>query len=120
MSARVKTDYQTLLSMRYAADILSLVYENERIMATDLLRIAKNYATVTKTANCLIDAGLMSFHLESGKRLMKIYTLTPKGEAIGKRMYEAREIVLDNMPFKEQAPVAVKEKKSKKKGKKSS
>ena len=74
------TDYQSPLSSRYAVDILSLVYENEKIMATDMLRIAKNYKTVIKTADELVDLGLMTMHLEAGRRLMKIYELTPKGK----------------------------------------
>ena len=91
------TDYQSPLSSRYAVDILALVYENEKIMATDMLRIAKNYKTVIKTADQLVDMGLMTMHLEAGRRLMKIYELTPKGKAIGKRMSECREIYYGNL-----------------------
>ena len=65
------TDYQSPLSSRYAVDILSLVYENEKIMATDMLRIAKNYKTVIKTADELVDLGLMTMHLEAGRRLTR-------------------------------------------------
>lgn len=54
------TDYQSPLSMRYATDILSLVYEEGKIIATDLLRIAKNYKTVVKTAEKLEDLGLLT------------------------------------------------------------
>ncbi len=86
------TDYQSPLSNRYAVDIISLIYENDKIMATDMLRIAKNYKTVIKTADLLVDMGVMEMNLEAGKRLMKIYRLTPKGKAIGKRLYESREI----------------------------
>ncbi len=112
------TDYQSPLSSRYAADIISLIYENEKIMATDMLRIAKNYKTVIKTADELVDLGLMEMHLEAGKRLMKIYPLTPKGKAIGRRMYESREIFYGRMDFEE--PVVAESAPAKeKKGKKS-
>ncbi len=86
-------DYQSPLSNRYAADVLSLVYENGKIMATEMLRIARNYKTVTSTAEALVACGLMEVHVESGRRLMKIYTLTEKGLAVGKRMHECREIL---------------------------
>lgn len=91
----METDYQTALSKRYAFDIICLVYENEKIMATEMLRVAKNYRTVIKTADVLVDNGILEMGLESGKRLMKIYTLTPKGKSIGKHMYECREIMGD-------------------------
>lgn len=93
----MQTDYQTPLSNRYAADILAMVYENETIMATDMLRIAKNYKTVIKTAEMLIDIGLLDMELVSGRRLMKVYRLTPKGKAIGRRMLECREILQGRM-----------------------
>ena len=113
----MNTDYQSPLSSRYAVDIISMIYENEKIMATDMLRIAKNYKTVIKTADELVELGIMEMHLEAGRRLMKIYQLTPKGKAIGRRMFESREIFYGRMDFDE--PIAeVKEKKSKK-GKKS-
>lgn len=113
------TDYQSPLSSRYAVDIITLIYENDKIMATDMLRIAKNYKTVIKTADMLVEDGILEMHLESGKRLMKIYELTPKGVAIGKRLYECREIFYDRMPIEEgeETPADAKEKKSKKKGK---
>lgn len=87
------TDYQSPLSSRYAVDILSLIYQEEKIMATDMLRIAKNYKTVIKTADELVELGLMTMHLEAGRRLMKIYELTPMGKSIARRMYESREIL---------------------------
>ena len=111
------TDYQSPLSSRYAVDILSMIYENEKIMATDMLRIAKNYKTVIKTADLLVEEGLPEMHLEAGKRLMKIYQLTPKGKAIGKRVYESREILYGRMDFEDTAVVETKEKKSKKRSK---
>ena len=111
------TDYQSPLSSRYAVDILSMIYENEKIMATDMLRIAKNYKTVIKTADLLVEEGLLEMHLEAGKRLMKIYQLTPKGKAIGKRVYESREILYGRMDFEDAAVVETKEKKSKKRSK---
>ncbi|QHK16708.1 MAG: hypothetical protein A3205_08900 [Methanomassiliicoccales archaeon Mx-03] len=111
------TDYQSPLSSRYAVDILALVYENEKIMATDMLRIAKNYKTVIKTADQLVDMGLMTMHLEAGRRLMKIYELTPKGKAIGKRMSECREIYYGNLDFEEGTASEKSEKKSKKRSK---
>ena len=111
------TDYQSPLSSRYAVDILSMIYENEKIMATDMLRIAKNYKTVIKTADLLVEEGLLEMHLEAGKRLMKIYQLTPKGKAIGKRVYESREILYGRMDFEDTAVVETKEKKSKKRSK---
>lgn len=113
----MNTDYQSPLSNRYAVDILSMIYENEKIMATDMLRIAKNYKTVIKTAECLVDEGLLEMHLEAGKRLMKIYQLTPKGKAIGKRLYESREILYGRMDFEDTSVVETKEKKSKKRSK---
>ncbi len=91
------TDYQSPLSNRYAVDVLSMIYEHEQIMATDMLRIAKNYKTVIKTADELVDLGLLEMHLEAGRRLMKIYQLTPKGKAIGKRMFECREILYERL-----------------------
>lgn len=93
----MQTDYQTPLSSRYAVDILAMVYENETIMATDMLRIAKNYKTVVKTAELLIDIGLLEMELVSGRRLMKVYRLTPKGKAIGRRMFECHEILQGRM-----------------------
>lgn len=111
------TDYQSPLSSRYAVDILSMVYENEKIMATDMLRIAKNYKTVIKTADQLVDLGLMTMHLEAGRRLMKIYELTPKGKAIGKRMVECREIFYGRLDFEENTVSEKPEKKSKKRSK---
>lgn len=111
------TDYQSPLSSRYAVDILALVYENEKIMATDMLRIAKNYKTVIKTADQLVDMGLMTMHLEAGRRLMKIYELTPKGKAIGKHMSECREIYYGNLDFEEGTASEKSEKKSKKRSK---
>ena len=111
------TDYQSPLSSRYAVDILSMIYENEKIMATDMLRIAKNYKTVIKTADLLVEEGLLEMHLEAGKRLMKIYQLTPKGKAIGKRVYESREILYGRMDFEDAAVVETKEKKSNKRSK---
>ena len=118
----METDYQSPLSMRYAADILAMVYENGKIMATDLLRIAKNYKTVSKTADALVDIGLMEMRLESGARLMKIYTLTPKGEGIGKRMLECRAILAGNeiaavSAAEPETPKIKKKKKGKKKDK---
>lgn len=113
------TDYQSPLSSRYAVDILSLVYENEKIMATDMLRIAKNYKTVIKTADELVDLGLMTMHLEAGRRLMKIYELTPKGKAIGKRMAECREIFYGRQDFESQGSSEKSEKKGKKRSSKS-
>ncbi len=112
------TDYQSPLSSRYAVDILSLVYENEKIMATDMLRIAKNYKTVIKTADELVDLGLMTMHLEAGRRLMKIYELTPKGKAIGKRMFESREVFYGRMDFESGTSSEKSEKKSKKRSSK--
>ncbi len=114
------TDYQSPLSKRYAADILSLLYEQKRIMATDLLRIAKNYKTVLATADALAELGLMTKHLESGTRLMKVFELTPKGEAVAEHLYKARcalygTEVRDGMPEKAEKP-----KKSGKKSKKKS
>lgn len=111
------TDYQSPLSNRYAVDIVSMVYENEKIMATDMLRIAKNYKTVIKTADVLVETGLMEMHLEAGKRLMKIYELTPKGKAIGKRLFESREIFYGRMDFEDPSVSETKEKKSKKRSK---
>lgn len=111
------TDYQSPLSNRYAVDIISMVYENEKIMATDMLRIAKNYKTVIKTADILVETGLMEMHLEAGKRLMKIYELTPKGKAIGKRLFESREIFYGRMDFEDSTISETKEKKSKKRSK---
>ena len=113
------TDYQSPLSSRYAVDILSLVYENEKIMATDMLRIAKNYKTVIKTADELVNLGLMTMHLEAGRRLMKIYELTPKGKAIGKRMAECREIFYGRQDFESQGSSEKSEKKGKKRSSKS-
>ena len=113
------TDYQSPLSSRYAVDILSLVYENEKIMATDMLRIAKNYKTVIKTADELVDLGLMTMHLEAGRRLMKIYELTPKGKAIGKRMAECREIFYGRQDFESQGSSEKSEKKGTKRSSKS-
>ena len=107
------TDYQSPLSSRYAVDILALVYENEKIMATDMLRIAKNYKTVIKTADQLVDMGLMTMHLEAGRRLMKIYELTPKGKSIGKRMAECRDIYYGKLDFEEGEVTEKAEKKSK-------
>ncbi len=116
------TDYQSPLSKRYAADILSLLYEQKRIMATDLLRIAKNYKTVLATADSLTEIGLMTKHLESGTRLMKVFELTPKGEAVAEHLYRARcalygtdAEIRDEMPAKAEKP-----KKSGKKSKKKS
>lgn len=111
------TDYQSPLSSRYAVDILALVYENEKIMATDMLRIAKNYKTVIKTADQLVDLGLMTMHLEAGRRLMKIYELTPKGKAVGKRMFECREIFYGRLDFEDGKTTEKAEKKSKKRSK---
>jgi len=111
------TDYQSPLSSRYAVDIISLIYENEKIMATDMLRIAKNYKTVIKTADELVELGLLEMHLEAGRRLMKIYTLTAKGKSIGKRMFECREIFYGRLDFEEDVISEGKEKKSKKKAK---
>lgn len=111
------TDYQSPLSSRYAVDILALVYENEKIMATDMLRIAKNYKTVIKTADQLVDLGLMTMHLEAGRRLMKIYELTPKGKAVGKRMFECREIFYGRLDFEEGKAAEKTEKKAKKRSK---
>ena len=111
------TDYQSPLSSRYAVDILALVYESEKIMATDMLRIAKNYKTVIKTADQLVDMGLMTMHLEAGRRLMKIYELTPKGKAIGKRMAECRDIYYGKLDFEDGAVTEKAEKKSKKRSK---
>lgn len=111
------TDYQSPLSSRYAVDIISLIYENEKIMATDMLRIAKNYKTVIKTADELVELGLLEMHLEAGRRLMKIYTLTTKGKSIGKRMFECREIFYGRLDFEEDVVSEGKEKKSKKKAK---
>lgn len=111
------TDYQSPLSSRYAVDIISLIYESDKIMATDMLRIAKNYKTVIKTADLLVELGLLEMHLEAGRRLMKIYELTPKGKAIGKRMFECREIFYGRMDFEDGEVQEVKEKKSKKRSK---
>ena len=111
------TDYQSPLSSRYAVDIISLIYENDKIMATDMLRIAKNYKTVIKTADQLVELGLLEMHLEAGRRLMKIYELTPKGRAIGKRMFESREIFYGRMDFEDGEVVETKEKKAKKRAK---
>ncbi len=115
--AGMMTDYQSPLSNRYAVDILSLVYESEKIMATDMLRIAKNYKTVIKTADQLVDLGLMTMHLEAGRRLMKIYELTPKGKAIAKRMVECREIFYGRLDFEDGSASEKSEKKSKKRSK---
>ena len=95
----MQTDYQSPLSKRYAADILALIYENESIMATDMLRIAKNYKTVIKTADELVGLGLLDMRMEVGRRMMKVYRLTPKGKALGKRMFECREIFYGRMDF---------------------
>ncbi len=111
------TDYQSPLSGRYAVDIISLIYENDRIMATDMLRIAKNYKTVIKTADQLVELGLLEMHLEAGRRLMKIYELTPKGRAIGKRMFECREIFYGRADFEDGSVQETKEKKAKKRSK---
>ncbi len=111
------TDYQSPLSSRYATDIMSLIYENDRIMATDMLRIAKNYKTVIKTADELVALGLLEMHLEAGKRLMKIYELTPKGKSIGKRAFESREIFYGRMDFEDGEVAESKEKKAKKRTK---
>lgn len=111
------TDYQSPLSSRYAVDILAMVYEEEKIMATDMLRIAKNYKTVIKTADELVELGLMTMHLEAGRRLMKIYELTPKGKAIGKRMAECRDIFYGRLDFEDGTSVEKPEKKSKKRSK---
>ena len=85
------TDYQSPLSMRYATDILSLVYEEGKIMATDLLRIAKNYKTVVKTAEKLEDLGLLTEHLESHTRQMRTYKLTTRGESVAEHLVMARD-----------------------------
>lgn len=95
----MQTDYQSPLSKRYAADILALIYENESIMATDMLRIAKNYKTVIKTADELVGLGLLDMRMEVSRRMMKVYRLTPKGKALGKRMFECREIFYGRMDF---------------------
>ncbi len=111
------TDYQSPLSGRYAVDIISLIYENDKIMATDMLRIAKNYKTVIKTADSLVELGILEMHLEAGRRLMKIYELTPKGKAIGKHMYECREIFYGRMDFEDNSVTESKDKKAKKRSK---
>lgn len=85
------TDYQSPLSMRYATDILSLIYEEGKIMATDLLRIAKNYKTVVKTAEKLEDLGLLTEHLESHTRQMRVYELTSRGESVAEHLVMARD-----------------------------
>lgn len=85
------TDYQSPLSMRYATDILSLVYEKGKIMATDLLRIAKNYKTVVKTAEKLEDLGLLTEHLESHTRQMRVYELTTRGKSVAAHLVMARD-----------------------------
>lgn len=118
----METDYQSPLSKRYAADILSLLYEQKRIMATDLLRIAKNYKTVLATADALTELGLMTKHLESGTRLMKVFELTPQGEAVAEHLYRARCALYGTEPVigESESEKAEKPKKSGKKSKKKS
>lgn len=114
-------DYQSLLSKRYVVDILSLVYENKEIMATELLRIGTNYKTVKDAADELVENGLMESHVKSEQRLTKTYTLTPKGKILGKRAFESREILFGRMDIekcKNDAKIKEKKKKhSKKQGK---
>ena len=88
-----------------------------KVFVDKAVDIAKNYKTVIKTADQLVDMGLMTMHLEAGRRLMKIYELTPKGKAIGKRMSECREIYYGNLDFEEGTASEKSEKKSKKRSK---
>lgn len=92
-------DYDVLLNKRYVVGILMLIHDNKRAMATDLLRVGKNYNSVISAAGDLEEAGLIVKHLEEGKRLMKIFELTPKGEKVARLLIASDKIISGELDF---------------------
>ncbi len=96
-------DYDVLLNRRYVVGILMLIYDNERAMATDMLRVGKNYNSVISAAADLEEAGLITKHLEEGKRLMKIYELTPMGRMVARLLVATNKIVTGEMDYSDES-----------------
>ena len=79
-----------LLSERYVFDILTYIYENGSIIATDLQDIATNYRSVRKVTDDLIDAGLVKMRIVDDGRIKKVFSLTPKGERVTVHLLHAK------------------------------
>ena len=89
-----------LLSERYMFDILTYIYENGSIIATDLQDIATNYRSVKKATGDLIDAGLVMMQIVDDGRMKKMFTLTPKGERVTVHLLQAKvEMGKEYIPF---------------------
>ena len=103
------TDYKSPLSDKYVYDILTLIWANDKIMASELKRVCSNYDTVKRAAEMLVNIGLLQCYTERGSRLRIIYEETPKGREIAELLMKTRtmlygEVFLDGVtPPKEES-----------------
>ncbi len=87
-----KPTYVSVLSRSHAVDILSYMYENEPIVKSDLYAVSSNYRAFCNTVELLIEDGYILEKMEAEPKLHYDLTLTPRGKAVGKLLYEARKV----------------------------
>ena len=84
---------RSILSKTLVVDILAIVYESDKTNMIDLKVLTKDYSTIKKRVDELVDAGLLIKEITSDPTLQYVLHLTEKGEKIGQRMSESLEIL---------------------------
>ena len=95
MSRMDKSDQsgRSILSKTLVADILAIVYDNDRTNMNDLKVLIQDYSTLRRRVDELVDEGLLIKEMTSDPKLQYVLYLTEKGEKIGQRMSECLKIL---------------------------
>jgi len=95
MSRMDKSDQsgRSILSKTLVADILAIVYNNDRTNMNDLKVLIQDYSTLRRRVDELVDEGLLIKEMTSDPKLQYVLHLTEKGEKIGQRMSECLRIL---------------------------
>lgn len=75
-----------------AVEILLFLYENKRARYSELKKIVKSEATLTRALKALTEEGLLIRKLLDEKYRPTEYLLTERGEEIAKKLKELSEI----------------------------
>ena len=84
---------RSILSKTLMADILAIVYDNDRTNMNDLKVLIQDYSTLRRRVDELVDEGLLIKEMTSDPKLQYVLYLTEKGEKIGQRMSECLKIL---------------------------
>jgi DNA-binding transcriptional ArsR family regulator len=96
------TWYKSPISDKYAADILSYLYEHEEIKITDLHCIVKNYTSLANAVDLLTEAGLIERINVFEPRYKRSLILTERGMRVAELMSQAHRIVCSDDPVEDE------------------